>query len=61
MKKSLPVWSKNNPFKDGDEYHAFAVKHNTFGAEAHKLKRKLDKQTQIPEPKLSISRKHKYA
>lgn len=43
---------ENSVFKTVDEYHAFAMKHNVFGGDASKLKKKMDKLYVIPEPKV---------
>lgn len=42
----------NKQFNSSDAYHIFAVEHNVFGRDAYELKKKLDKQTKIPEPKI---------
>lgn len=39
-------------FKNTDEYAEFAQKHHVYGAQARDLKNKMDKLTEIPQPKI---------
>jgi len=56
--KLEPKKNPLSPFRDGDEYFEFGVKHHVWGQQARDLKKKLDKQTDIPLPKLSLPKKH---
>lgn len=44
----------NKYFNSLDEYYDFAVSRNTFGADAYKLKKELDKKSYIPVPKIKL-------
>lgn len=44
---------KTRVFLSVDEYCDFAQKHKVYGADAVKLKKKLERENRIPEPKIS--------